>query len=345
METLSRKCQIDAFNGITNILRNDAKCILKMFCGTGKSRVIREVLLNQKKDLSVIVFPSLALIRQYTNDYLRTIQSQKSHKILNISSEILDEFTSTTDPSEIKKFLKLKKQKIICITYHSLETLISNLGNTIIGLACFDEAHRTTRDGVRELIYNSKKYEKQVFFTATPINQNGITMFERDEDEMGKYGDCGKLASEYTYLEGLRDGILSLFELRVDLYTEDTIEHMYESIARAILASGNQRVLTFHADTSENSSSDTSVLRFVDVKLFKKVYRDICEKEFPELIGKIKKISFTAITAETKNKTKFLINLINAQMMKYILFHLVEQSVKALIQKKRICVCLWTQNL
>jgi superfamily II DNA or RNA helicase len=134
--------------------------------------------------------------------------------------------------------------------------LVSNLGNTVIGLACFDEAHRTISDGVRELIYNSDKYEKQVFFTATPINQNGITMFERDDV---KVGDCGKLASEYTYLQGLRDGILSLFELRVDLYTEDTIEHMYESIARAILASGNQRVLTFHADTSENSSSDTSV--------------------------------------------------------------------------------------
>ena len=303
METLSRKCQIDAFNGITNILRNDAKCIVKMFCGTGKSRVIREVVLNQNKDLSIIVFPSLALIRQYTNDYLQTIQSQKSHKILNISSEILDDFTSTTDPSEIKKFLKFKKQKIICITYQSLETLVSNLGNTVIGLACFDEAHRTISHGVKELIYNSDKYEKQVFFTATPINQNGITMFERDDV---KIGDCGKLASEYTYLQGLRDGILSLFELRVDLYTEDTIEHMYESIARAILASGNQRVLTFHADTSENSSSDTSVLRFVDEKLFKKVYRNVCEKEFPELIGKIKKITFIPITAETKNKDEIL---------------------------------------
>jgi len=108
MNTLTRKCQIDAFNGITNILRTDAKCITKMFCGTGKSRVIREVVLNQKKDLSIIVFPSLALIRQYTNDYLQAIQSQKSHKILNISSEILDNFTSTTDPLEIKKFLKLK---------------------------------------------------------------------------------------------------------------------------------------------------------------------------------------------------------------------------------------------
>ena len=65
METLSRKCQIDAFNGIMNILRTDAKCITKMF---------REVVLNQKKDISIIVFPSLALIRQYTNDYLQTIQ-------------------------------------------------------------------------------------------------------------------------------------------------------------------------------------------------------------------------------------------------------------------------------
>ena len=303
MEQLSRNCQINAFNGITDILKTDPKCIVKMFCGTGKSRVIREVVLNQKKDLSIIVFPSLALIRQFTNDYLQTIQSQESHKILNISSEILEDFTSTTDPLEIKKFLKLEKQKIICITYQSLKTLVSNLENTVIGLACFDEAHRTTSDGVRELIYNSDKYEKQVFFTATPINQNGITMFERDDV---KIGDCGKLAYEYTYLQGLRDDILSLFELRVDLYTEDTMEHMYESIARAILASGNKKVLTFHADTSENSSSDTSVLRFVDVKLFKKVYRDICEKEFPEKQGKIKKISFTAITAETKNKDEIL---------------------------------------
>jgi superfamily II DNA or RNA helicase len=306
MEQLSRNCQINAFNGITDILKTDPKCIVKMFCGTGKSRVIREVVLNQKKDLSIIVFPSLALIRQFTNDYLQTIQSQESHKILNISTEILDDFTSTTDPLEIKKFLKLEKQKIICITYQSLKTLVSNLENTVIGLACFDEAHRTTSYGVKELIYDSDKYEKQVFFTATPINQNGIKMFERDEDEMGRYGDCGKLASEYTYLQGLRDGILSLFELRVDLYTEDTVEHMYESIARAILASGNQRVLTFHAGASESSSSDTSVLRFVDENLFKDVYQDVCEKEFPELLGKIKKITFIPITSGTKNKDEIL---------------------------------------
>ena len=80
-----------------------------IFCGTRKSRVIREVVLNQKKDLSIIVFPYLALIRQYTNYYLQDIQARKSHKIFDISSDILDYFTITTDPLKIKKFLKLKK--------------------------------------------------------------------------------------------------------------------------------------------------------------------------------------------------------------------------------------------
>lgn len=79
------------------------------FCGTRKSRVIHEVVLNQKKELSIIVFQSLALIRQYTNYYLQDIQARKSHKIFDISSDILDYFIITTDPLKIKKFLKLKK--------------------------------------------------------------------------------------------------------------------------------------------------------------------------------------------------------------------------------------------
>ena len=115
METLSRKCQINAFNGIMNILRNDVKCIVIIFCGTRKSREIHEIVLNQKKDLSIIVFPSLALIRQYINDYLQDIQARKSYKMLNISREILEDFTSTTDQLKIKKFLKLKKYSFLKI--------------------------------------------------------------------------------------------------------------------------------------------------------------------------------------------------------------------------------------
>ena len=309
-----RPIQTKAFDSVTKLLETRGECLVKMFCGTGKSRVMKRLIMEQKKSLSIIVFPSLALIRQFTNDYLRDTET-RVYGIMNVSSEELKDITSTTDPAQIHHFLnnpKTKQQKkIICVTYQSLDVLLSSIGDTKIGIACFDEAHRTTSPEAKELVYGDEyraKYEKRVFFTATPVNANGITMFDRERDEMGTHGDCGPLACEYTYLQGLRDAILSLFELRIDLYTQDTVANMYESIARAILTTGNTRVLTFHADAAEESKSETSVLRFVDKAKFVEAFRAVCAKEFPDKAGKFAddRITFTAITAETKNKDAIL---------------------------------------
>ena len=310
---LTRPCQKKAHDRTNELLETHDKCIVKMFCGTGKSRVIRAIILTQKKPLSIVVFPSLALIRQFTADYLKDI---KTCAILNVSSEQLDDFQSTTEPADIRKFIKTnskgaKGMKVVCVTYQSLQVLLDNLSDARIGLACFDEAHRTTSPESVKLVYSDEyrvKYEKQVFFTATPVNATGITMFDRDRDEMGTHGDCGPLASEYTYLQGLRDGHLSLFELRVDLYTQDTVANMYECIARAILTTGNTRVLTFHADAAEDSKSETSVLRFVDKAKFMDAFRSVCAKEFPDQVRKftVSNVTFTAITADTKNKDAIL---------------------------------------
>jgi superfamily II DNA or RNA helicase len=247
---------------------------------------------------------------------LKDKEVTKTCAILNVSSEQLDDFQSTTEPADIRKFTVARKSaatkmKIVCVTYQSLQVLLDNLGDAKVGLACFDEAHRTTSPKYSKLVYSDEyraKYEKQVFFTATPVNANGITMFDRERDEMGTYGDCGPLASEYTYLQGLCDDILSLFELRVDLYTQDTLGNMYESIARAILTTGNTRVLTFHADTAEDSKSETSVLQFVDKAKFMESFRSVCAKDFPDKVGKFtaSNVTFTAITAETKNKDEIL---------------------------------------
>ena len=318
---LTRTCQKNAHKRITELLATYDKCFVKMFCGTGKSRVIRSIILTHQTRLSIVVFPSLALIRQFTADYLADDAVSKICAILNVSSEPLCDFQSTTEPVDIKEFIVAKKSatttttatkmKIICVTYQSLQVLLDNLGDATVGLVCFDEAHRTTSPEYSKLVYSDEyrvKYEKQIFFTATPVNQNGIVMFDRERDEMGTYGDCGPLASEYTYLQGLRDAILSLFELRVDLYTQDTLGNVYESIARAILTTGNTRVLTFHADAAEESKSDTSVLRFVDKAKFMDAFCSVCAKEFPDKAGKFtySNVTFTAITAETKNKDAIL---------------------------------------
>ncbi len=309
-----RPVQTKAYNDITKTLQTRDECLVKMFCGTGKSHIIKRLILERKHPLSVVVFPSLALIRQFTKDYL--IGNVRNNCLLNVSSEELTDITSTTDPPRIHRFLNnptcKKHPKIICVTYQSLDVLIACVSDTKIGIVCFDEAHRTTSPESVKLVYSGEeiraKYEKRVFFTATPVNAYGITMFDRERNEIGTYGHCGPLVCEYTYLQGLRDSILSLFELRVDLYTQDTLGNMYESIARAILTTGNTRVLTFHADAAEDSKSETSVLRFVDKVRFLEAFRGVCAKEFPDKVGLFpdERITFRAITAATKDKDAIL---------------------------------------
>src|SRR5210317_1681457 len=109
------------------------KCLVKMFCGTGKSRIITNTIIHKKKELSVVVFPSLALIHQYSTDYLKHSDYKKyfnKHKMMNVSSEKLDdtEIKSTTDDAEIKTFLKPKGPKIILVTYQSYNVLLKCLG-------------------------------------------------------------------------------------------------------------------------------------------------------------------------------------------------------------------------
>jgi superfamily II DNA or RNA helicase len=132
-----RPIQTKAFDSVTKLLETRGECLVKMFCGTGKSHVMKRLIMEQKKSLSIIVFPSLALIRQFTNDYLRDIET-RVYGIMNVSSEELTHITSTTDPAQIHHFLnnpKTKQQKkIICVTYQSLDVLLSSIGDTKSGL-------------------------------------------------------------------------------------------------------------------------------------------------------------------------------------------------------------------
>jgi superfamily II DNA or RNA helicase len=316
---LSRPCQQEAHNSIENILSKNSKCLVKMFCGSGKSRIIAEIIISQNQELSVVVFPSLALISQFCKGYLSKEVCPNeliNHILLNVSSEIISNVVSTTEPDKILQFINLPTKKIICVTYQSLETLLDNIGDTKIGICQFDEAHRTTSSEYKKLIYDEPYksiYNKQVFFTATPVNKNNITMFDRECNAEGIYGDCGELAYEYTYLQGVNDSILKSFDVRIDMYTENATSSIYETIVRAILVTGNNMVLTFHADVSEDSKSDTSVKRFVDNNLFHAALEKIIKNEFPDKKGKYKKITFRGLTGMDKDKHKILTRFENTK--------------------------------
>jgi len=275
------------------------KCLVKMFCGTGKSRIITNAIIHEKKELSVVVFPSLALIQQYWTEYVEKYLLK--YKKLSISSlkERNDEsgkitIRSTTDSSEIKKFLKFKSQKIILVTYQSYQTLLDCLDGKKIGLVCYDEAHHVTSPEYQKLVFGTAYYEKEVFFTATPKNENGIIMFDRENPEKNM---CGPVAYEYTYLQGLYDEVLNAFEVCVDMFTENTNASIYEAIARAILTRGTNRVLTFHSGV--NGESNTNVKKFVNLDEFQTAFDKVFKTEFPEKAGYYKKITFKGMDGKT----------------------------------------------
>ena len=87
---------------------------------------------------------------------------------------------STTDPKKIKNFLKLKTHKIILVTYQSYQVLLNCLDGMKIGLVCYDEAHHVVSPEYQKLVFETDYFEKEVFFTATPRNENGIIMYDVD---------------------------------------------------------------------------------------------------------------------------------------------------------------------
>jgi len=328
----------------------NSRALIKMFCGVGKSRIIYNTLLKHGGNLAVVVVPSINLITQFNTDYLIKYaeHSETDYKTLTICSK--DEIGTkgvkfTTRPDDILEFLESDgdEQKIVLITYQSLETLFTIIEEheMTIDLICFDEAHHITAEGTKELLfgsptdeYSDERYgfidtniERSLFFTATPINKNGICMFNLDshitigevdyefQDTLeanecsSEEPHCGDMIYEYMHLDGVNDNVLNDFDIRVDLYTEEGDISIFEAIARTILETGNSRVLTFHSRSETASDKGSDVSSFYsegNKKLFKKAFDKVLQAEFPHKKDYYKKITLIGITASTKNRTKIL---------------------------------------
>lgn len=270
----------------------DKRCVVVMFCGTGKSLVMRYCKIVQDKQLVVYVFPSLSLIEQFHSSYLMDFDQDN---LLKVSSD--EESESTTDYEDIMAFLCKSDNKIVCVTYQSYETLTCCLGDNRIDVCIYDEAHHVVGEKYQQAILDTDYCDKQVFFTATPRNANGIVMMDTNQPDIGV---CGEVVYKYNYFRGVMEGYLNAFDVRIDFYSEHTNNSVYESIARAILASGNSRVLTFHADV--NGDRDTSVLNFVVEHAFIAAFDKVLYTEFPERVGFYKSVKMIAFHSKMKTK-------------------------------------------
>lgn len=252
-----RPYQREADEQISFTIEN--KRLVKMFCGTGKSLLMRYGKAFQDHSLCVYVFPSLSLIEQFNTDYLTEPTVPYLPHNVSIPTGIMiisSEDEHTTKEEDIYAFLQRSENKIICVTYQSFHLL----KDVTIPMCVVDEAHHVSSETYFPLFLENPNIQKVCFFTATP-----------------KKVDYGSIAYEYPYLRGVAEGYLNPFEIRVDLVGEDTNRILYESIARAYFTTGNNRILTFHADV--NTDSPTSVRNFVNPTEIHKAFEHI-SKEF-----------------------------------------------------------------
>ena len=361
-----RNHQQECVNKINEHFETENKGLIKMFCGSGKSFIIYHSILQYLSNIAIIIVPSINLITQFNNDYLLNEDKikynnehfNKQFKLLTICSKneininYNNQYTFTTNEEQINDFLQITENKIILVTYQSLQLLcdIIKINNLKIDLMCFDEAHHVLADNMKKLLFETNNDDsdnesvisdsdnetinfleiysnKTLFFTATPKNSNGIKMYESlteisiDDEYYDIINDddsiinddlhCGKLIYEYKHIDGVNDNVLNDFNVRVDLFTENTDKSFFEAISRTILETGNNRVLTFHSRSQIKSEKGSDVLSFTDIEnknKFIKCFKNIIKIEFPQLKNKYKNIEFIGITANTKNKTQILKN-------------------------------------
>lgn len=159
---------------------------LIMPCGSGKTLIAMWVHEEMKPNHTLVVVPSLALLRQTKDEWNENLKNPLpylcvcSEKTIDLEQDELFIDKSelgenvSTDPQEIYLFLKQNHKTIIYCTYQSLDKVVVAINNTDykFDIAFCDEAHRTasSEKGNFTLIHNDSliPITKRLYMTATP---------------------------------------------------------------------------------------------------------------------------------------------------------------------------------
>ena len=311
------------------------KCLINMWCGTGKTRTFTIDLFINNENFNVIVFPSLGLINQYCNDYILSQEEPFKTEFDNFNCLAFcsddesklklktDKIRYTTSERLLYSFLKNDK-KIALVTYQSFEKFINACinKNITINNLIFDEAHHIVGDKIQDIVFNNEELNaivlKTRFYTATPVNKNGITMYDRDDPENS---DCGELAFEYLYFQAVEDGVCKPFETQISLYTQkpeykDKYQPVFESIIRACLSGKYNywNILTYHSYVNENEDMNDNISFVKDFaspknqKLVKKLFTRIQNEEFPHTkeLYFVENVILKGVHSKTPNREQII---------------------------------------
>lgn len=225
--------QIDLISNAVKELTASDRTTLLSACGTGKTYISYKIMETMGSKTILLMFPSLALLEQTHNEYLKFntftnynpifVCSNKGIGSDDIKLEDLS-VTSTTNIDNIKAYMDLDiDTKVIFSTYHSSDLLVE--AGIEFDFALYDEAHRVAQvqDGIfaSTLLDSNIKIKKRLFVTATPKHyklNNDTPVFSMDDQDY-----FGKVSSDYSFRQAIDDGVIVDYKIIVGVITNEDL--------------------------------------------------------------------------------------------------------------------------
>jgi len=240
--------QREAIEKIVTAFRKVDRAQIIMACGTGKTLVSLWTAEKQDVEHMLVLVPSLALLRQFlfawvkectwkNYDFIAVCSDQSMSKRFEDDLELnLDEleFVVTTEPQDVKCFLKGKsRRKIVFCTYQSVSVVADGMPrNFNFDLGVFDEAHKTAgKEGLFSfaLLDKNIRIKKRLFMTATPRHfipkeKNNDLDFEEaysmDDEKL-----YGKVVYQLSFHKAVQLKLICDYQVLISVVTTKMLNH------------------------------------------------------------------------------------------------------------------------
>ncbi len=236
------------------IKKKNTRGKLIMACGTGKSLAGYWIAEALKAKTILVVVPSLALIKQTLDSWLREViaKNKDVEWICVCSDETVGKFDSDsaifstselgipchTNPKEIAHWLQKTngQKRVIFTTYQSGKPLSQAVRKekTVFDLGIMDEAHKTVgakdKDFARLLFDKNVRIKKRIFMTATERRYKGDSDQIISMDDEAIYGETFELLSFKKALES-KPPILSDYRIITVDVTRSEVERLIKNRA------------------------------------------------------------------------------------------------------------------
>lgn len=215
-------------------LNNNGQLI--MACGSGKTLTSFWIAESNNARKVLFLAPSISLLAQTLKVWIKNLNNDHKEFFVVCSDNTAGKFNeqeyvsdydfpSTTNPKQISKFLKSKKEFVIFSTYQSSKTVFKEIKkhNMKFDLTICDEAHRLTgkiNDEYGSVLKKDFPTSKKLFMTATPriisyglkkaAEGREVELVSMDDEEL-----FGKVIYELTFGEAIEKKLLADYKIIV----------------------------------------------------------------------------------------------------------------------------------